>query len=282
MNASLRSITIGKAKVSIINLGELSLSLAETMNVTESDSSAKYSKYFDRQLLFPSQSVFLALPGASIVVDPNDYESSVPSDSPYRPRDYKPPQNLIVQLHQIRVRPEDVTHVVITHAHFDHYAGTMMAKNGKYSPSFPSARCYLSRADWENKETQEALLKPDSEVSRTLGILSKKGFLELCPRDFDLLPDVKIIAAPGETPGHQILRLHSEGETLYCIGDLFHHAVEVERPQWMANWANPLSNLKSRISLIEAALAENSILIAGHMPIGRLERSPTGAKWVEI
>ena len=35
-------------------------------------------------------------------------------------------------------------------------------------------------------------------------------------------------------------------------------------------------------SLVEAALAENALLVAAHMPIGRLQRTPTGVTWVEV
>ncbi|MEU5100969.1 MULTISPECIES: MBL fold metallo-hydrolase [unclassified Streptomyces] len=38
-------------------------------------------------------------------------------------------------------RPEDVTHVVLTHDHFDHTGGL---------PHFPQAILHIGRADWEN------------------------------------------------------------------------------------------------------------------------------------
>jgi hypothetical protein len=91
-----------------------------------------------------------------------------------------------------------------------------------------------------------------------------------------------IIAAPSESPGHQLVRVHSQGQTFYCLGDLYHHPVEVEVPTWMATWANPDTNISSRQSLVEAALAEDALLVAAHMPIGRLQSTLSGIKWVEV
>ena len=35
-------------------------------------------------------------------------------------------------------------------------------------------------------------------------------------------------------------------------------------------------------ALVEAALAENALLVAAHMPVGRLERTASGVRWVTV
>jgi hypothetical protein len=42
------------------------------------------------------------------------------------------------------------------------------------------------------------------------------------------------------------------------------------------------TNLPSRQSLVEVALAEDAFLVAAHIPIGRLQSTPSGIKWVEV
>jgi len=281
MDEYVRTISVGSATVTVVNVGDLLLNMSEIINVSESEWRPRYAADFERPLLFPSQCIHIALPGASVLVDANDYALSAPPDSPYAPPHYQPPPGLIAQLMGNGIYPENVTHLVITHAHFDHYAGATTQSNGHYIPCFPNARCYLGKADWENPETQEALQNPDSEDSRTFGVLHQLGLLELVDGDRDLIPEVRIIAAPGESSGHQIVRIHSGGQTLYCLGDLYHHPVEVEQPYWMAQWANAGTNLASRQALAEAALAENALLIATHIPtIGRLAHTEEGVKWV--
>jgi glyoxylase-like metal-dependent hydrolase (beta-lactamase superfamily II) len=282
MTKFVRTLPLGAATVTIINQGDLRLSLAESLNVPESEWRPRYASDFERPLLFPSQSIHIALPKASVLVDANNYARSVTPASPFLPPNYQPPPDLITQLLEQNIHPEDITHLIITHAHFDHYAGITFEHDGHYFPSFPNAHCYLGLADWEDPETQKALQDPNSDDSRTFGVLHQHGLLELVKGNQDLLPEVRIIAAPGESSGHQIVRLHVDGMTLYCLGDLYHHAVEVEHPTWMAEWANPETNLASRLALTEAALVEDALLIPAHMPVGRLEHTDSGVRWIEV
>src|SRR5579859_5146578 len=277
-----RAFPLVEATISVINVGDLILKLAEEMNVPESEWRPRYASLFEQAALFPSQCIHIALPGASILVDPSNYSAFAPPGSPYLPPNYQPPPGMISQLLERNVRPTDITHLVITHAHFDHYAGVTTEQDGHYVPSFPNARCFLGKADWEHPDTQEALQDINSRDSRTLGVLRRQGLLELVEKDLDLAPGVRIIAAPGESPGHQLVRVQSQGQTLYCLGDLYHHTVEVEQPAWMSAWADVDTNLASRHALAQAALAENALLIAAHIPtIGRLERTPAGVRWTE-
>lgn len=281
-NSTARTISLGAATITVINVGNMILRLSEVLNVPESEWHPRYSSVFEQPLPFPSQSIHISLPDASILVDANNYALAVPPGSPYLPPQYQPPPSLLDQLLEQGIRPSEITHLVITHAHFDHYVGTTIEREGTFLPTFPNARCYLGRADWEDTEMHTSLQDPHSVDSRTFGALRQHGLLELVEGTRDLTPSVQIIAAPGESPGHQIVRVHSEGQTLYCLGDLYHHLVEVEQPTWMATWANPATTLPSRHALAEAALAENAFLVAAHMPIGRLQRTSSGITWAEV
>ena len=282
MNTHSRTIQLGTATITIINVGDLAFRLSEVMNVPESQWRPHYAAEFEEPISFPSQCMHIALPGASILVDPGDYAIAISLNTPYVPPDYSPPPGLIDQLLEKGISPEDITHVVITHLHFDHYSGLTIERNGQYIPAFPNARCFVGRADWEDPDTQEALKDPDSLESRTIGVLHRASLLELVEEDFHLLPEVRILAAPGESPGHQIVLIHSEGLTFYCLGDLYHDAVEVEHPTWMARWADGNATLASRRKLVELALAEDALLVPAHMSPGRLERTADGARWVEM
>lgn len=279
----MKNLQVGEAKVSIVNLGHLSFKLKDVDNVPESEWKPNYSDVFENSRLYPSQCVHVLLPNASILVDAGDYARFASQDSEYTPKDYKPPPGLIEQLARAGVGVESITHVVITHAHYDHYSGVTTKKDdGTLVPAFPNARYFLGKADWTDEETQKALKDPASEDSKTLGALNKSRLLELVEGNLELLPGVRILAAPGESAGHQILKVSSFGHTLYCVGDLFHDPVEIENPSWMATWANAQTNLKSRESLIKASLQENAIIVASHMPVGKLENAEKGAKFVPL
>ena len=91
---------------------------------------------------------------------------------------------------------------------------------------------------------------------------------------------MRVIATPGETPGHQIVRAGGDGQMLYFLGDLYHHVVEVEHPTWMMRWNDVEANCRSRQALTGAALREQALLFATHIPtVGRLRATASGVAW---
>ena len=277
----MRTFRVGKATVSLINLGDLGFKLKDVENVPEREWKPEYSDVFENTKPYPSQSLYISSPNQNVLVDAGDYSLFSVTESDYVIPGYEPPPKLIEQLSRIGVLREDVDCVVITHAHYDHYAGVTIESHGAHVPAFPNATYLLGREDFENPDTQKSLRDPNSEVSQTFGVLQKAGKLELVDRSRRLSEEIEIIASPGETPGHKIVRLHSDGETLYCVGDLFHHACEVEHPSWMASWDDPKTNLESRGELLRNALKEKALLAPSHMPLGKVESTASGFRYVE-
>ncbi|HZS76447.1 MAG TPA: MBL fold metallo-hydrolase [Ktedonobacteraceae bacterium] len=273
MTTTPHTLRLGAATITILNAGDMLVNMAEEMNLPANFQSS----YTDllQPAPFPSQSIHIALQDASILVDINDYAHAVPPDSPFAIPGYQPPPSIVEQLQSLNIQPEDITYVIITHAHFDHYSGTTFEEAGRRVPRFPNATYYLGKADWEHPDIQQGILESGSLEGQTLGVLHNLGRLKPVEGDLNLLPGVQIIAAPGESPGHQLVRVHSQGQTLYCVGDLFHHPIEIEHPSLMAQWADPQTNLNSRQKFIKAAIAENAIIVAAHMTPGRISGTPT-------
>jgi glyoxylase-like metal-dependent hydrolase (beta-lactamase superfamily II) len=276
----LTSVRVGDARVTILNAGDMRLVLSEELAVPEALWRPLYADLFDQPAVCPSLSIFIEHQGARVLVDANDYRATVTPDSHYALRDYTPPPPLPAQLATLGVQPKDITHVVITHAHWDHYAGTTVPTDTGYEATFPQATYYLGAADWMDAELQAALQDQPSLEARTLGILHKRGLLHLVESREQLAEGIEIIPAPGETPGHQMVRVRSAGETLYVVGDLFHHAIEVEHPDWMVGWADAETMGATRAWLMRDALAEHAQVIAAHIAaVGRIERGGGGLRW---
>ncbi len=135
----MQSYLAGDTSLDVIKVGDFKLLLSHMLKVPETAWRPKYGDLFERGISSPGNCILIRAPGASIMVDPNDFALSCSPDSEYYPSpDYKAPPDLVTQLETISVRPEDITHVVITHAHFDHYAGvTRKTNSGKLEPTFP-------------------------------------------------------------------------------------------------------------------------------------------------
>lgn len=279
MATDLRTFPIGEFTVTLINAGDLRARLDEWFSFPEHERPARHAAAFTADVRVPMQCLHVAAPGASVLVDVPHYE--IGPDTEYYLPGYQPPPGVLARLDELGSAPASIDHVVISHAHFDHYNGTTLLRDGAYEPAFPRARYHLGRGDWESPATREALADSASLQSRTLKILDARGLLSLVgPEGADLGAGIRIIAAPGESTGHQIVRVHSAGRTLYYLGDLFHHALEVDHPDLMVAWADAPAMLESRRALLAAALVEDALLVATHITgIGRLRRTAAGIRW---
>jgi glyoxylase-like metal-dependent hydrolase (beta-lactamase superfamily II) len=186
---------------------------------------------------------------------------------------------VVAGLASVGVRPQDVTHVLVTHTHFDHVVGLAAECDGRLVPRYPNARVVLGRADWEN--APEGHLAPAQRAR--LGAVADAGLLDLLDCECEIVPGVAMIPAPGESPGHSIMRISSNGETLYAVGDLFHFAAEVGHADWMVPWADPQQMPASRRRLLDDALSTDALVIFSHEnfpPWGRIVANEGGGyRW---
>jgi glyoxylase-like metal-dependent hydrolase (beta-lactamase superfamily II) len=275
-----RTLLLGPLTMTVINVGDFQVRYAnEWSNVSPSELAAQTTANLAGPVRMPVQCFHIAWPGMSVLVDASIFE--VPRDHPYFIPGYRPPPGLLAGLAQAHIQRETVTHVIITHGHADHFQGVTHLVRGNYVPSFPNAGHYFGRADWDSM--QPRLQDPMSVESHTLGMLQAAGLLELVEGDRDLGGGLQIISAPGETPGHQIVRVHFAEHTLYFLGDLYHHIVEVEHPSWMVNWNDFEANTRSRQVLTNRALQESALLFATHIPtVGRPRRTAAGIRWETV
>lgn len=270
-------VTVGGATFTSFQVGKINLKASELIRKgTELPDGITPDTNFD----LPICNGHLAVGEASIVIDPCDYEELIQYER--RPEGYVAPPSLLSQLSGRGVKAEDVTHVVITHFHMDHCIGsTMKTSEGTYVPTFPRARYYLGAADWNSPMLQEDL-KSTPMAMNSLGVLGRSKVLTLVDRPMQVVPDVMIVPMPGESPGHQGVRMTSQGATLWCIGDLFHDAMDVADPRIMADWNDPESNIRSRNAFLAEAARDDCVVFSGHMSLGRILRTLAGYEWKEL
>jgi glyoxylase-like metal-dependent hydrolase (beta-lactamase superfamily II) len=269
----MQNLNCGNIRISIINTGDLALSLKEMESVPEEDQ-ARLSSLIENNASFPCNSILIEAQGKNILIDPGNYKFIRSFDASFAamvPAGYIAPPDLETQLKSLDITPGDIDYVVITHAHPDHYSGvTSEISKGRYAPSFPKARYLLGKLDWESEFVQTPLKNENSAESRSLGLIRKAGLLDLVEREKMLTSEVKIIPSPGESPGHQSIKITSENNTAYCTGDLFHHALEIENLDWVPTWAERRVCMNSKKNLIDAALREKALVIPSHLSAGRI------------
>jgi glyoxylase-like metal-dependent hydrolase (beta-lactamase superfamily II) len=219
---------------------------------------------------------------ALIVVDPgmDDPDSAWQRERPRAWPDWpvRRTPGLATALLELTISPDEVTHVAITHPHVDHYPGVVVERDGHFAPRFPRARHFLGRADWEGNPRRG---EPGSDLDR-LELIDRLGLLELVEGEREIAPGVTIVPAPGESPGHCIVRLESAGEVCYILGDIIHHACEVEHPDWSPPHADIGALRTARERIFPTLAGEGALLVTAHEPFppwGRIVAAGNGYRW---
>lgn len=182
---------------------------------------------------------------------------------------------LLVSLQAAGFSPEDVHFVVNTHLHFDHCGGnTYRNEKGRVVPTFPRARYIIQKGEWESAIHPNEREKKSYLADNFLP-LEEFGQLELVDGTKEITPGVEVVVATGHTARHQGVKIHSQGETLFYLGDLVPTSAHVGLSYIMSYDLYPLDTLETRKRLYEQAIAENWILAFVHDPahyFGRLRR----------
>lgn len=184
-------------------------------------------------------------------------------------------------LASISVRPEEITHLIITHAHFDHYVGATIERVGGDIARFPNAQHLMGRADRTHSRYSNP---PDPELAGRMATLERLGLLELVDGDREIVPGVTMIPAPGESPGHSMVHVASGGAHFYALGDLLHHPCEVEHLDWVLAGRDQAAMRASRDRFLTDAVPQRATLVFSHAnfpPWGRIVHNGDGFRWVE-
>ncbi len=228
--------------------------------------------------------ILIELGDAAILVDPgfDDPDSAWAQHAAAQWPGLTYTPGLPAALDAIGIRPEQITHLLITHAHGDHFAGVTVERDGRLVARFPNAHHLLGRADWEDNPARE---RPDSDLATRLGTIERLGMLDLVDGDREVVPGVAMVHAPGETPGHSIVRAISGDERFYALGDLFHHPCEFEHPEWVSAGRDRVAMQASRERLLAEAASSRATLVFAHAPFppwGRVVSEDAGYRWTRL
>ena len=255
-------------RISALNLGYLRADLSDWYNLPSGH------PYAGRVDDVPMLCYHIALPGHSVLVDAAAYQF-LPGEET---KDSIPDSGgsaILEQLMTAKVNPEKISTVIITHAHSDHYSGLTYQVNDRYLPAFPNARHYLGISDWQPENFAEL-------EKQTLAVVQQHGLLTLVEKVLDLGDGLRILHAPGETPGHQILLLQSGGAEYYFIGDLYHHPLEFSEPVRNGYWAETEIIQASKEELINRAVNSGGLVYFSHIERPhRVARVGAEVRWRE-
>jgi glyoxylase-like metal-dependent hydrolase (beta-lactamase superfamily II) len=172
---------------------------------------------------------------------------------------------LVEGLQAAGVEREEVEFVVLSHLHPDHVGGNF---RGDQTLTFPRARYLVPEADWNafhSPEVEEHL--PFPYVEQTITPLESLGVLELVSGEHELTGEVRLVPAPGHTPGHTSVHIASGGEEALLVVDALLHPAQITEPDWNSMFdMDPEQDRQTRRQLLDRLEAENLLFAASHFP----------------
>ncbi|MDP4198864.1 MAG: MBL fold metallo-hydrolase [Bacteroidota bacterium] len=187
---------------------------------------------------------------------------------------------LLSSLAERGLKPEDITHVIQTHLHFDHCGGLVTrTEQGELVPTFPNARVFVQKDNlaWARNPTEKdraSYLKHDWEPIASIGLL------EELDGPGELFPGIELRIFNGHTRAQQLPLIHDEvGNHLFYSADLFPTKAHVNLA-WIMGYDNfPLTTLEEKRMLLPEAYEAKWSLYFEHdaaSPVARIESTPKG------
>ena len=181
------------------------------------------------------------------------------------------------------LQPEDIHMVVNTHLHFDHAGGNTVRENGAVVPTFPRAKYIVQRGEYEdaaraNERTRASYRR---ENFTPVAHVDQWEFLD---GETEVLPGVTVVVTEGHTRHHQSIKIESEGQVAFYLGDLIPTVSHLPLPYIMGYDLYPLQTLETKRWVLDRALNENWLLVFEHDPrvlMGRVRKDIEGKFYLE-
>lgn len=192
----------------------------------------------------------------------------------------EPGPRLPDRLGDLGYTPEDVTHVVLSHLHFDHCGWNTRRDGDRVVPTFSNARYWLSRGEVEHARhpnpRDRASYFPDNWEP-----LFEAGVVELFDGRAEVVSGVHVVEAPGHNANMAVV--HVDGGApdaqLVFLADLVPTIAHVPYPWVMGYDLYPLQTMDSKTAWLPKMAAGGWLAVFEHdadAPLGRIVEEKPG------
>lgn len=171
------------------------------------------------------------------------------------------------QLELLDIRTDDVSHILMTHLHYDHAGGlTCQDKDENLNKTYPNAQIFIQEEEWQ--AAQQAVYKGSRGYrSENWGVYQNSPNLQLIDGDEEVLPGVSLVKTNGHTRGHQIIKINSgNGQIAGVFGDVIPTPSHFTKNLKMKVDFDPERSKTIRAEIVDQALSEDWLLFFYHAP----------------
>ncbi|OHV86920.1 MBL fold metallo-hydrolase [Mesorhizobium sp. ORS 3428] len=160
--------------------------------------------------------------------------------------------------------------IMISHFHPDHVWGLM--EKGSNAPVFPNAELIVNAAEY-NWWTDPSRLAKLPEGRKPAGKRIAENFpkwknWKLVEDGTEVVPGIRIMAAPGHTPGHSVYHVDAGSEQFLVSADtMYVPALLAPHPEWQGAYDQdgPMA-VTTRHRVIDQVIADNVRICGSHFP----------------
>lgn len=202
---------------------------------------------------------------------------------------YEPEQMLLKSLGQRGFAHTDITHVILSHLHFDHVGGLLSAWQEGKEPEllFPNARFYVSETAWDraihphprDRASFDPMLNRRLDQSDRLVQLKQEAVLAI-----DEL-EVHFFQSDGHTPGLLCSDLRWENRRAVFASDLIAGRPWIHLPTTMGYDRYPELLVREKEQLLRSIVEDNAWLCYVHDPgcaISRVQTDEEHSTYVTV
>ena len=173
---------------------------------------------------------------------------------------------LLESLKRLGLGRDDIHMVINTHLHFDHAGGNTMQENGSVVPTFPNAKYFIQHGEFEDaaraNERTKASYRQDNFTP-----IDQSNQWEFLKGDTELLPGITAVVTAGHTRCHQAVKIESEGQVAFFLGDLIPTVSHLPLPYIMGYDLFPIQTLEMKRWVLDRAFEERWLLLFEHDPV---------------
>lgn len=176
------------------------------------------------------------------------------------------------RLRRAGVAPEDVDFVINTHLHVDHSGWNTVLQDGKWVPTFKNARYIFPRVEQEyysSTASHNDVNIPSSGVYEdSVWPVIDAGIADFIDSEGGTFLDrFTFLPTPGHSIGHMSVLLEADNELAIFAGDVMHHPIQVERPDFNTVFCEFLDlAAQSRRRVLELTADKHAMYFSTHFP----------------
>ena len=164
-------------------------------------------------------------------------------------------------LERLGIDPDDELDLILTHAHYDHVGNVDW---------FRRATVHMARAEFDfwsspTSEAGDSRSLVEQQELDTLKELHRAGRLRLMEEETHIAPGVRVLFAPGHTPGELMVHVDTSRERILLTSDAVHFDEELEHGRPFRHMCDLPQSFRSydRIHAMTAA-DEVDLVVSGH------------------